>query len=90
MYNSFTDFRFGGAENKGSVLYNAMIHPYFKMTIFGAIWYQGEANKLNKPTYLCSIREMVKDWRQEWFHKTGGQTNPKFPFGQCQVRKTYL
>ena len=25
-----------------SSLYNAMIHPFTRMTIYGAIWYQGK------------------------------------------------
>ena len=29
----------GPMEN--SVLWNAMIHPFLNMTIYGAIWYQG-------------------------------------------------
>ena len=30
--------------NEHSVLWNAMIYPFLNMTIYGAIWYQGEAN----------------------------------------------
>ena len=26
---------------ESSVLWNAMIHPFLNMTIYGAIWYQG-------------------------------------------------
>lgn len=26
---------------KSTVLWNAMIHPFLNMTIYGAIWYQG-------------------------------------------------
>ena len=34
-----------------SVLWNSMIHPFINMTIYGAIWYQGEANAGNE---MCS------------------------------------
>lgn len=27
-----------------SNLWNAMIHPFVRLPIYGAIWYQGEAN----------------------------------------------
>lgn len=27
-----------------STIYNAMIHPFLNMTIYGTIWYQGESN----------------------------------------------
>ena len=30
----------GPQEN--SLLWNAMIHPFLNMTIYGAIWYQGQ------------------------------------------------
>ena len=30
--------------NSNSHLYNSMVHPFHKMSIKGAIWYQGEAN----------------------------------------------
>ena len=37
-------FRSGEPQNGASHLYNAMIHPYFRMPIYGAIWYQGKTN----------------------------------------------
>ena len=76
-------------KNQPAVLYNAMIHPFLPMPIFGAIWYQGESNTIEEPDYQdaygCAIKEMVNDWRAKWFDATGGQTNSEFPFGQCQV-----
>lgn len=33
-----------GAPTAHSVLWNAMIHPFLNMTIYGAAWYQGESN----------------------------------------------
>ncbi len=32
----------GAPHNSNSYLYNAMIHPFVKHTIKGALWYQGE------------------------------------------------
>ena len=34
-----------------SVLWNAMIHPFLNMTVYGAIWYQGESNAGHPGTY---------------------------------------
>ena len=31
--------------NRNSVLYNAMIHPLIRLSIKGALWYQGEKNE---------------------------------------------
>ncbi len=28
-----------------SLLYNSMIHPFMRMTIYGSIWYQGKTIK---------------------------------------------
>lgn len=71
--------------NKPSVLYNAMIHPFLKMTIFGAIWYQGEANAGAPSTYNCTFPAMIDDWRNKWFTYSGRYTDPLFAFGFVQV-----
>ena len=62
-----------------------MIHPFLPLPIFGIIWYQGESNDREADIYACAVREMVEDWRAQWFQETDGQTDPLFPFGQCQV-----
>ena len=79
----------GEDKNTVSSLYNAMIHPFLRMPIYGAIWYQGESSADTYETYGCAISEMVKDWRAKWYESTGGQTNPSFPFGQCQVNMSF-
>ena len=76
----------GQPQNEASVLYNAMIHPFLPLTIYGAIWYQGESNSGEWATYECAVRQMVDDWREKWYQATGGQTDATFPFGQCQVK----
>ena len=68
-----------------SALYNAMIHPFLNMTIYGAIWYQGEANAAAPFTYNCTFPAMVDDWRSKWFYGTDKLTDPEFPFGFVQV-----
>ena len=39
-----------------SVLWNAMIHPLLNMTIYGAIWYQGETLS-HRIRYLYRLNE---------------------------------
>jgi sialate O-acetylesterase len=54
-----------GAAKGGDdqTLWNAMIHPFFKLTIFGAIWYQGESNTgYNRDQYSCTFPRMINDW----------------------------
>jgi len=67
-----------------SNLYNAMIYPFTRMVVYGAIWYQGEANAGN-PTYACKFAKMIESWRQVWNQRTNGQTDTQFPFGFVQV-----
>uniref|UniRef100_A0A0B7A1T8 Sialate O-acetylesterase domain-containing protein n=1 Tax=Arion vulgaris TaxID=1028688 RepID=A0A0B7A1T8_9EUPU len=70
-----------------SQLWNAMIHPFLNMTIYGAIWYQGEADadgvKMNN--YNCTFPTMIRDWRKNFYLFSGGQTDPIFPFGFVQL-----
>ena len=67
-----------------SNLYNAMIYPFTRMVVYGAIWYQGEANAGN-PTYACKFAKMIEYWRKVWNQRTNGITDPQFPFGFVQV-----
>ena len=67
-----------------SHLYNAMIHPFHRMSIKGAVWYQGESNSLwNTDKYGCMIRNMFRDWRTRW--NENSDTSNDFPIGVVQV-----
>ncbi|ESO84170.1 hypothetical protein LOTGIDRAFT_177595 [Lottia gigantea] len=68
-----------------SVLWNAMIHPMLNFTIYGAIWYQGEANAGNPLGYNCSFPAMIDDWRLKFSSASEYTTSPKFPFGFVQL-----
>ncbi|WAR02032.1 SIAE-like protein [Mya arenaria] len=46
-----------------SALWNGMVAPLLPMTIYGAIWYQGEANAGKAHLYACQFRAMIEDWR---------------------------
>lgn len=49
-----------------TALFNAMINPLTQYTIKGALWYQGEANRMEPGNYKKLFPAMVKDWRQRW------------------------
>ncbi|XP_059172856.1 sialate O-acetylesterase-like isoform X4 [Physella acuta] len=70
-----------------SVLWNAMVHPLLGMTIYGAIWYQGEADasgaRMNN--YNCTFPAMINDWRANFNKASNGQTSLTFPFGFVQL-----
>lgn len=67
-----------------SQLWNAMIVPLLRTTIYGVIWYQGEANAGSKD-YYCRFPAMVDDWRVKWHKYTQGQTDEQFYFGFVQL-----
>ncbi|OWF52495.1 Sialate O-acetylesterase [Mizuhopecten yessoensis] len=50
------------------------------MTIYGAVWYQGESNAPSPHNYNCTFPSMISDWRAK-FHSSHGQNDPSFPFG---------
>ncbi|HEY4151069.1 MAG TPA: sialate O-acetylesterase, partial [Chitinophagaceae bacterium] len=52
--------------NRATVLYNAMIHPYIRFAIRGAIWYQGEANADRAWQYRSLFPALITDWRKQW------------------------
>ncbi len=59
------------------VAYNAMISPVTKMTIAGAIWYQGESNTATASTYSDLLKKLIASWRKAW--------NNEFPFYYVQI-----
>lgn len=55
-----------GTNHIPTALYNAMIHPLIPYTIQGALWYQGESNRMKPEEYKTLFPAMVKDWRTRW------------------------
>ena len=49
-----------------TALFNAMINPLTQYAIKGALWYQGESNRMEPENYKKLFPAMVKDWRQQW------------------------
>lgn len=66
-----------GPNQFPSQLYNAMIAPLIRMSITGAIWYQGESNVGEAHKYRTLFPEMIKNWRSKW--------NDEFPFMWVQL-----
>ncbi|XP_066921153.1 sialate O-acetylesterase-like [Clytia hemisphaerica] len=73
------------AQNQISVLWNSMIHPLLKMSIYGALWYQGESNTPRAAPYACEFTNMINSWRREWHSQSQGTTRKDFPFGFVQL-----
>ncbi|XP_070190149.1 sialate O-acetylesterase-like [Littorina saxatilis] len=67
------------------VLYNAMVHPFLDMTIFGVLWYQGETNEGQDEIYKCQIKALVDSWRKNFNQRSLGETPVDFPFGYVQL-----
>ncbi|XP_045171966.1 sialate O-acetylesterase-like isoform X2 [Mercenaria mercenaria] len=72
-------------QNTPTQLWNSMIHPFLNLTIYGAIWYQGEANAGAPDSYKCRFPAMIDDWRQKFHEGSRGQTDDMFPFGFVQL-----
>jgi sialate O-acetylesterase len=51
---------------KPGAIYNAMVHPFINYAIKGAIWYQGETNRLDADVYALLMHTMISSWRSKW------------------------
>jgi len=47
-------------------MYNAMVHPFVRFPIKGALWYQGESNGNEGETYYDKKRALIGGWRKQW------------------------
>ncbi|XP_048239906.1 sialate O-acetylesterase-like [Haliotis rufescens] len=68
-----------------SVLWNPMIKPLLGLTIYGAIWYQGENNAWRPEPYSCQFQALINDWRHKFNKESLGETSATFPFGFVQL-----
>jgi len=57
------------AQNRPTVLFNAMIHPLLKLPLAGVIWYQGESNADRAHQYNTLFPLMIRDWRSQFSQK---------------------
>ncbi|XP_053397524.1 sialate O-acetylesterase-like isoform X2 [Mercenaria mercenaria] len=77
-------------DRKGAVvgpleLWNAMLFPLLKMTIYGVLWYQGESNSGYYQDYMCQFPAMIDDWREKFHAASHQQSSKTFPFGFVQL-----
>jgi sialate O-acetylesterase len=63
-------------------MYHAMIAPWTRLPIAGAIWYQGESNGGDGDIYMNKMRALIGGWRAAW--KQGD-----FPFYFVQLAAFY-
>jgi len=65
-----------------TVLYNAMVAPWIRFPVRGAIWYQGESNHIQHDGALYADRmtALVGGWRKAW-----DRTDADFPFYFVQI-----
>ena len=54
--------------NTATLLFNGMVAPLTTYRIKGAIWYQGEANAIDKRSaqYRTLFPALILDWREQW------------------------
>jgi len=69
----------GPNPNQYSALWNAMIVPFLRTTIKGALWYQGENNAGDPADYTCQFPAMIADWRAKFVQQNN------FPFFFVQL-----
>lgn len=48
------------------LLYNALINPFVNLSIKGFCWYQGEANHLERESYVLATQTMIRSWRDRF------------------------
>lgn len=78
-----------------SSVYNTMIAPLHRMTVFGVLWWQGENSGAGCPqqrtnattaTYYCLWQALISDWRARWHERS--TTAAELPFGFVQLEPT--
>ncbi|MET3977484.1 sialate O-acetylesterase [Mucilaginibacter sp. UYP25] len=46
------------------LIHNAMIYPFYNLSIKGICWYQGESNRAERDSYLQLSYAQIKSWRK--------------------------
>ncbi len=65
-------------NHAATILYNGMIHPFIDFHIKGAIWYQGESNRMKTAQYKALFPALIESWRGLW-------NQGSFPFYFVQI-----
>jgi sialate O-acetylesterase len=81
------------SQQTPTVLFNAMINPIVGYGIRGAIWYQGESNRLEPVQYQKLMPGLADNWRNMWnigeFPLYFVQIAP-FDYGPATISSAYL
>jgi len=48
------------------LLYNALIHPFIRLSIKGICWYQGETNYKDRGSFTRATIALIKSWRKRF------------------------
>ncbi|RZJ63115.1 MAG: sialate O-acetylesterase, partial [Flavobacterium sp.] len=48
------------------LLYNALINPFTNLSVKGFCWYQGEANHMERESYVTATQTLIKSWRNNF------------------------
>ena len=64
-------------STKAAYMFNSMIAPLIPYKIAGAIWYQGESNRLTANSYTKLFTGLIDNWRDNWGYI--------FPFYYVQI-----
>ncbi len=67
----------GWSPRHPGVVYNAMIAPFNRFALSGAIWYQGESNVCNTYAYTKMMETLIGSWRESF--------NQSIPFIFAQI-----
>ncbi|RYE12105.1 MAG: sialate O-acetylesterase, partial [Sphingobacteriales bacterium] len=59
------------------LIYNAMINPFFNLSVKGILWYQGESNRFDREEYVNLSYRMIAYWRKNF-----GQGDLPFYYAQ--------
>lgn len=76
-------------------VYNTMIAPLHRITVFGILWWQGENSgpgcsqqrtNTTLATYYCLWQALIADWRARWAEQSS--SGAELPFGFVQLEPT--
>ncbi|RYY30181.1 MAG: sialate O-acetylesterase [Sphingobacteriaceae bacterium] len=55
-----------GTTSYPYLIYNAMIYPFFNLSIKGFLWYQGESNREQRDSYVKLNYTLIESWRKNF------------------------
>ncbi|RME94914.1 MAG: hypothetical protein D6772_13895, partial [Bacteroidetes bacterium] len=54
------------ANDRPSLIYNGMVHPFKGLQMQGVVWYQGESDASSPHYYRNKQIKLIDDWRKQW------------------------